>query len=206
VLARGVPPRLGGRKNGRCAGCVAHPPGAGPLRSVRTMPNRQPHCIGDATMPHMLLIVEPIGQREARGIEGGKLAYQQMLAFTEDLKRAGALMASSSLATAATTAAAAPGGGDACAGWPVRRGQGNDRWVLPSERGDAGRGAGLGRALPCGGLGHRRGARDRALLPLGGLRAWGCGLAPESDSPGIGSFPKGRAGPVEFGKHPSSCR
>ena len=53
-------------------------------------------------MPHMLLIVEPIGQREARGIEGGKLAYQQMLAFTEDLKRAGVLMATSSLATAAT--------------------------------------------------------------------------------------------------------
>ena len=53
-------------------------------------------------MPHMLLIVEPIGQREARGVEGGQLAYQQMLGFTEDLKRAGVLMASSSLATAAT--------------------------------------------------------------------------------------------------------
>lgn len=53
-------------------------------------------------MPHMLLIVEPIGQREARGVEGGKVAYEQMLGFTEDLKRAGVLMASSSLATAAT--------------------------------------------------------------------------------------------------------
>ena len=53
-------------------------------------------------MPHMLLIVEPIGQREARGVEGGKVAYQQMLDFTEDLKRAGVLMATSSLATAAT--------------------------------------------------------------------------------------------------------
>jgi len=50
----------------------------------------------------MLLIVEPIGQREARGVEGGKVAYEQMLGFTEDLKRAGVLMASSSLATAAT--------------------------------------------------------------------------------------------------------
>ncbi len=50
----------------------------------------------------MLLIVEPIGQREARGVEGGKVAYQQMLDFTDDLKRAGVLMASSSLATAAT--------------------------------------------------------------------------------------------------------
>ena len=53
-------------------------------------------------MPHMLLIVEPIGQREARGVDGGQVAYQQMLGFTEDLKHAGVLMASSSLATAAT--------------------------------------------------------------------------------------------------------
>jgi hypothetical protein len=53
-------------------------------------------------MPHMLLIVEPTGQREARGVEGGQLAYQQMLDFTEDLRRAGVLLASSSLATAAT--------------------------------------------------------------------------------------------------------
>jgi hypothetical protein len=53
-------------------------------------------------MPHMLLIVESIGQREARGLEGGKLAYQQMLDFTEDLQRAGVLMASSALATPAT--------------------------------------------------------------------------------------------------------
>jgi hypothetical protein len=52
-------------------------------------------------MPHMLLIVEPLGQREARGVEGGQVAYQQMLDFTEDCKRAGVLMASSSLATAA---------------------------------------------------------------------------------------------------------
>ena len=53
-------------------------------------------------MPQMLLIVEPIGQREARGVEGGKVAYAQMLEFTEDLKQAGVLMATSSLATAAT--------------------------------------------------------------------------------------------------------
>jgi hypothetical protein len=49
----------------------------------------------------MLLIVEPVGQREARGVEEGKLAYQQMLDFTDDLKQAGVLMASSSLATPA---------------------------------------------------------------------------------------------------------
>jgi hypothetical protein len=50
----------------------------------------------------MLLIVEPVGQREARGVEDGKVVYQQMLDFTEDLRRAGVLMATSSLATAAT--------------------------------------------------------------------------------------------------------
>ncbi len=60
-------------------------------------------------MPHMLLIVEPIGQREARGVEGGKAAYQQMLDFTEDLRRAGVLMATSSLATAATRLQRRPG-------------------------------------------------------------------------------------------------
>jgi hypothetical protein len=59
-------------------------------------------------MPHMLLIVEPIGQREARGVEGGKVAYRQMLDFTEDLKRAGVLMATSSLATAATARSQRP--------------------------------------------------------------------------------------------------
>ena len=53
-------------------------------------------------MPHMLFIVEPLGQREARGLEGGKLAYQEMLDYTEALRLAGVLMASSSLAKAAT--------------------------------------------------------------------------------------------------------
>jgi hypothetical protein len=53
-------------------------------------------------MPHMLLIVEPLGQREERGVELGKVVYQQMLDFTDDLKRAGVLMASSSLATASS--------------------------------------------------------------------------------------------------------
>jgi hypothetical protein len=60
-------------------------------------------------MPHMLLIVEPLGQREARGIEGGRAAYQQMLEFTEELRRGGVLMASSSLASAATRLQRPPG-------------------------------------------------------------------------------------------------
>lgn len=63
-------------------------------------------------MPHMLFIVEPLGQREERGVEGGKLAYAQMLDYTEALREAGVLMASSSLATGAKrllpTKAAAP--------------------------------------------------------------------------------------------------
>lgn len=53
-------------------------------------------------MPHMLLIVEPLGQREERGLEGGRLAYQKMLDFTDELRRAGVLVTSSSLSTAAT--------------------------------------------------------------------------------------------------------
>lgn len=53
-------------------------------------------------MPYMLLIVEPIGQREQRGVERGEVVYQQMLDFTEELRSAGVLMASSSLAAATT--------------------------------------------------------------------------------------------------------
>lgn len=60
-------------------------------------------------MPHMLFIVEPLGQREERGLEGGKVAYQQMLDYTEALRVAGVLMTSSSLATAATRLQRAPG-------------------------------------------------------------------------------------------------
>ena len=60
-------------------------------------------------MAHMLLIVEPLGQREERGVEGGQLAYQQMLDFTGDLRRAGVLMACSSMAAAATRLQRAPG-------------------------------------------------------------------------------------------------
>ncbi len=53
-------------------------------------------------MPHMLLIVEPLGQRQERGIEEGRVAYQKMLDFTDELRRSGVLIASSSLASAAT--------------------------------------------------------------------------------------------------------
>lgn len=60
-------------------------------------------------MPHMLLIVEPLGQREERGIEGGRLAYQQMLDYTDTLRQAGVLLTSSALASAATRLQRPPG-------------------------------------------------------------------------------------------------
>jgi hypothetical protein len=53
-------------------------------------------------MAYMLLIVEPVGQRAERGVEAGQQLYERMLGFTQELKDAGVLMASSSLATAAT--------------------------------------------------------------------------------------------------------
>jgi hypothetical protein len=53
-------------------------------------------------MPYMLLIAEPLGQREARGVERGQVLYQHMLDFTDELRSAGVLMTSSSLASAAT--------------------------------------------------------------------------------------------------------
>jgi hypothetical protein len=55
-------------------------------------------------MPYMLLIVEPVGQRAERGIEAGQVLYERMLGFTEDLRRDGVLMASSSLADVAYAA------------------------------------------------------------------------------------------------------
>jgi hypothetical protein len=49
-------------------------------------------------MSHMLLIVEPVGQREERGLEGGQQAYARMLEFTASLQARGVLEASNSLA------------------------------------------------------------------------------------------------------------
>jgi hypothetical protein len=53
-------------------------------------------------MAYLLLIVEPVGQRAARGVEEGQRLYERMLGFTGELKDAGVLMTSSSLATPAT--------------------------------------------------------------------------------------------------------
>ena len=48
-------------------------------------------------MSYLLLIVEPRGQREARGREGGEQAYASMVAFAEGLKARGVLRAVESL-------------------------------------------------------------------------------------------------------------
>jgi hypothetical protein len=49
-------------------------------------------------MPHMLLVMEPVGQREARTVADGKVLYDRMVAFGEGLKERRILQASNSLA------------------------------------------------------------------------------------------------------------
>ena len=48
-------------------------------------------------MSFMLMIVEPIGQRQERGLDAGKEIYARMLRFTADLQARGVLIASESL-------------------------------------------------------------------------------------------------------------
>ena len=52
-------------------------------------------------MPHMLLIVEPQGQRAERGLVAGEAVYQRMLDFAAELQAAGLLLGVNSLGTAA---------------------------------------------------------------------------------------------------------
>lgn len=51
-------------------------------------------------MPHMLLIVEPLGQRAERGRVAGEAVYQRMVDFSAELQAAGLLLAVNSLGTA----------------------------------------------------------------------------------------------------------
>ena len=44
-------------------------------------------------MPYLLLIVEPAEMRRKRPVEEGRLAYERMLGFTEDIKARGVLLA-----------------------------------------------------------------------------------------------------------------
>ena len=48
-------------------------------------------------MPYLLMIIEPPGQREARGVEAGREAYDRMLAFAGELKQRGVLLGVESL-------------------------------------------------------------------------------------------------------------
>jgi hypothetical protein len=64
---------------------------------------------GLPTMPHMLLIVEPLGQRAEHGRAAGELLYQQMSEFGAELAAAGLLVAANSLAAAATRLATRSG-------------------------------------------------------------------------------------------------
>lgn len=48
-------------------------------------------------MSYMLLIYEPRGQRECRGVEEGRVLYDRMLQFAADLKARGLLQAAQSL-------------------------------------------------------------------------------------------------------------
>lgn len=50
-------------------------------------------------MPYMLLILEPVGQREARGEAEGRVVYERMLRFADDLKARGLLQGAESLAS-----------------------------------------------------------------------------------------------------------
>jgi hypothetical protein len=47
----------------------------------------------------MLLIVEPVGQRQERGPVAGEQVYQRMLDFTAELQSQGLLLASNSLSS-----------------------------------------------------------------------------------------------------------
>ena len=50
-------------------------------------------------MPYMLLIQEPIGQRQARSEAEGHAVYDRMLKFADRLKQRGVLLAAESLAS-----------------------------------------------------------------------------------------------------------
>lgn len=61
-------------------------------------------------MPQMLLIVEPLGQRAARGRVAGEAVYQRMLDFAAELKAEGLLIGTNSLGTAARRLSKRDGG------------------------------------------------------------------------------------------------
>jgi hypothetical protein len=50
-------------------------------------------------MSYMLLIHEPLGQRQDRGLQEGKAVYERMLRFVDELKSRGVLKGAESLAS-----------------------------------------------------------------------------------------------------------
>ena len=50
-------------------------------------------------MPYMLLIHEPVGQRQTRSLDEGRAVYERMLRFADELKARGVLQAVESLAS-----------------------------------------------------------------------------------------------------------
>ena len=50
-------------------------------------------------MAYMLMLVEPVGQRQERGEAAGRVVYDRMLGFAETLKRRGVLRGVESLAS-----------------------------------------------------------------------------------------------------------
>lgn len=50
-------------------------------------------------MSYMLLIIEPIGQRQTRTEDEGRGLYERMLRYADELKRRGLLLAAQSLKT-----------------------------------------------------------------------------------------------------------
>ena len=61
-------------------------------------------------MPHMLLIVEPLGQRAERGPVAGEAVYRRMMDFSAELQAAGLLLGVNSLGTAAKRLSKRDGG------------------------------------------------------------------------------------------------
>ena len=50
-------------------------------------------------MAYMLMLVEPVGQRQERGTAAGQVVYDRMLGFAESLKKRGLLRGVESLAS-----------------------------------------------------------------------------------------------------------
>ncbi len=61
-------------------------------------------------MPHMLLIIEALGQRAERGLVAGEAAYQRMVDFSAELQAAGLLLGVNWLGTAAKRLSKRDGG------------------------------------------------------------------------------------------------